>query len=159
MNKHKFIAASSSSSLMNQSNRGLSINPQEDPYAIELDHLDVLDLIEDDAYLNEVVEFKKGLLNDSILMRKMFSLDVLSREENSSENRSFRKHSKSVKKHEDVDEIQDIVTVDEENVNVDEKLKDEEMSEDEDEEIPMDEIEEDNDYMESHFDNGEEYVD
>lgn len=109
MEKKQFISASATAAQVAVAN---SFN--DDPFSIELEHLDVFDIVDNSKFMDDVIATKKSLFEEAILMRKMMRLDELTIEEEKSES-GLKKQTKTPKAKktrrrniddEDVDEVE-----------------------------------------------------
>lgn len=109
MEKKQFISASATAAQVAVAN---SFN--DDPFSIELEHLDVFDIVDNSKFMDDVITTKKSLFEEALLMRKMMRLDELTIEEEKSES-GLKKQAKTPKAKkarsrniddEDVDEVE-----------------------------------------------------
>lgn len=133
----------------------------DDPFSIELERLDVFDVanvgVEQNSFMNDVLDEKKSLLDDGKLMRKLMRLDEFTADVEvkvipKTKVKKQQRKTKVVRRHNVDDDDEELMEEVTENANPgpneDEGRADEEAT---DEEIPVDELEEVNHNLVSFF--------
>lgn len=152
----------------------------DDPYSLKLERLDILNIDDTSTFMTDVIEQRKSLYDDARLMTRLLGLDQYSDTINDGDGELRKKKIKAKKKKtiirryniDDDDDDQptlvgDIIERNDQTVVNKTKTKqegeattDDDDDDDNDEELANpDSMEEDNDYMDSYFDNGEDFID
>ena len=182
-------AAAATQSMPSMMNDSINL---DDPYSLKLERLDILNMDDSNPFMQQIIEQRKNLLDDSRIMIRLLGLDHFIDNDDDDDERLRRKKMKAKKLAEkkkktatvvrrryniddDDDNDQPVLVGDimeRDPLNNDNKMKtnderidkndddDDDDDDDNDEEIlNNDSMEEDNDYMETYFDNGEDFID
>lgn len=151
----------------------------DDPYSLKLERLDILNIDDTSTFMTDVIEQRKSLYDDARLMTRLLGLDQYSDTINDGDGELRKKKIKAKKKKTiirrynidddddqptlvgDIIERNDPTVVDKTKTKQEgEATTDDDDDDDNDEELANpDSMEEDNDYMDSYFDNGEDFID